>query len=230
VPLGDLGGGSDFAGFYNHLGIPSAGFGFGGPYGVYHSAYDSFDWMRRFGDTSFVAHAAAGSLAALFMARLANADLVPFDYVAFTAHLRNQVATLADSARAGHLTAPQRATLARALNRLGASATRWAHARDAARGTAPTPETLAAANRELRGVERALTRPEGLRERSWMRNLVFAADRDNGYATVALPSISEALTDGDAALVAREVADLAARIDAAAAALVRATRVLTLRG
>ncbi|MEP6573153.1 MAG: M20/M25/M40 family metallo-hydrolase, partial [Gemmatimonadota bacterium] len=39
VTLGELGGGSDFAGFYNHLGIPAFDFGFGGPGGVYHSAY-----------------------------------------------------------------------------------------------------------------------------------------------------------------------------------------------
>src|SRR5690606_40658713 len=45
--IGDLGGGSDFAGFYNHLSIASASYGFGGPYGVYHSAYDNADFIGR---------------------------------------------------------------------------------------------------------------------------------------------------------------------------------------
>ena len=48
--MGDPGGGSDFAGFYNHLGIPIAEWGFGGQGGVYHSQYDSYAWMTKFGD------------------------------------------------------------------------------------------------------------------------------------------------------------------------------------
>jgi N-acetylated-alpha-linked acidic dipeptidase len=52
-PMTDPGGGSDFAGFYNHLGIPIADWGFGGPTGVYHSQYDDFAWMSRFGDSTF---------------------------------------------------------------------------------------------------------------------------------------------------------------------------------
>ena len=48
--MGDPGGGSDFAGFYNHLGIPIAEWGFGGAGGVYHSQYDSYAWMTKFGD------------------------------------------------------------------------------------------------------------------------------------------------------------------------------------
>ena len=51
--MGDPGGGSDFAGFYNHLGIPIAEWGFGGAGGVYHSQYDSYAWMTKFGDTGF---------------------------------------------------------------------------------------------------------------------------------------------------------------------------------
>src|SRR5437773_1027615 len=49
-PMGDPGGGSDFAGFYNHLGVPISEWGFGGAGGVYHSMYDSFHWRTTFGD------------------------------------------------------------------------------------------------------------------------------------------------------------------------------------
>ncbi len=51
--MGDPGGGSDFAGFYNHLGIPIAEWGFGGQGGVYHSQYDDYAWMTKFGDPGF---------------------------------------------------------------------------------------------------------------------------------------------------------------------------------
>ncbi|MGH7633477.1 MAG: M20/M25/M40 family metallo-hydrolase, partial [Gemmatimonadaceae bacterium] len=62
--MGDPGGGSDFAGFYNHLGMPIAEWGFGGPGGVYHSQYDDFTWMSKFGDPGFTYHAAAARIAA----------------------------------------------------------------------------------------------------------------------------------------------------------------------
>ncbi|HEU0055177.1 MAG TPA: transferrin receptor-like dimerization domain-containing protein, partial [Longimicrobium sp.] len=83
-----------------------------------------------------------------------------------------------------------------------------------------------AANAALLRVERALTRPEGLRSRPWFRNLIYAADEDNGYANIVFPSVNEAARRGDRDLTAREIADLAARFTAAAAALTDATRAL----
>src|SRR6476661_6348555 len=81
--MGDPGGGSDFAGFYNHLGMPIAEWGFGGPGGVYHSQYDDFTWMSKFGDPGFVYHAAAARIAAGMALRIANAEILPYDYVEF---------------------------------------------------------------------------------------------------------------------------------------------------
>ena len=73
-------------------------------------------------------------------------------------------------------------------------------------------------NAALRKVERAFTRPEGLVTRPWFRNLIYVADEDNGYANMVFPSVNEALRAGDAARTTREIADLAARFDAATAA------------
>lgn len=225
VRLGDLGGGSDFAGFYNHLGIPSAALGFGGPYGVYHSAYDSFDWMRQFGDTTFEAHAAAAALSALFLARMANAAIPPFDYVAFAGHLQDQASALASGRRSPRLDAASAKVLELSLARFAASARAWAQARDQDLAAVPASR-LVAANAQLRAVERALTRPDGLASRPWFRNLVFAADRDNGYDNVALPSVAEALADGDQLRVRAEVEDLAQRIGTAAGHLDRGAGIL----
>jgi uncharacterized membrane protein len=62
--------------------------------------------------------------------------------------------------------------------------------------------------------------------RSWNRNLVFSTDARNGYATIALPSIAEALIAEDPERVAREVDDLAMRVRAAAGRLDAAARSL----
>ena len=88
-PMGDPGGGSDFAGFYNHLGIPHADWGFGGAGGVYHSAYDSRHWMETFGDPGYRYHATAARIGSCHGAlRLANADILPYDYVEFARTMR----------------------------------------------------------------------------------------------------------------------------------------------
>ena len=54
--LGILGSGSDYTAFVDHYGIPALNFEFDGPYGVYHSEYDSMYWMENFGDPTFEYH------------------------------------------------------------------------------------------------------------------------------------------------------------------------------
>jgi N-acetylated-alpha-linked acidic dipeptidase len=224
--LGNLGGGSDFAGFYNHLGIPSFGFGFGGPYGVYHSAYDSYDYMTRFSDPGALSHAAAARLAAVMTARMANAAVVPFDYEAFGRHLADLVDPVSKKAVEQGWDAAQLDPIERAARGLEMAGARFNTRRDAVLRGAPEPDLLAGVNAELRLVEQALARPEGLEGRPWMRNLVFAADRDNGYATIPLPSVSEAIRAEDRERMQEEVADLVARIRRATAALERAAAAL----
>jgi len=225
---GDPGGGSDFAGFYNHLGIPIVEWGFGGPAGVYHSQYDSFDWMRRFGDPGFRFHAAAARIGAAMVLRLADADVLPYDYAEYARTLARALPALdARGATVGAgpaVTAP----VAAALGAMERAAAAFAAARDSALAAAapPSARSLAAANEALKRVERTITRPEGLRTRAWFRNLVYAADEDNGYATVVFPSVAEAIRDRDAARAGREAADLAGRIGAATAAIEEAGRAL----
>ena len=211
--IGDLGGGSDFAGFYNHLGIPAMGFGFGGPGGVYHAAYDTWTFLERFADPGYVAHVAASQLAVVVLARLANADVLPLDYGTFGRYLVPHVDRLEAEARKLGMTIGFD-DLRQALQRLAASGDALARRRDSALG-AGTPAP-AAANARLRVTEHELARPAGLAGRPFQRNLVFASDRDNGYATIALPGIAEALRDRDEARARREVEELAARVRAAA--------------
>lgn len=228
-PMGDPGGGSDFAPFYNHLGIPIAEWGFGGPGGVYHSQYDDYNWMSKFGDPGFLYHAAAARVAAGMVLRVANADVLPYDYVEFARTMRRYLPDI-DRAFAKRRwsgdapTAPLRA----AIDRMEQVAVAFASSRDSALATGSVPRaTLTQTNQALLRVERALTRPEGLRSRSWFRNLIYVADEDNGYANMPLPSINEAIRRGDAALTTREIADLASRFDDATRAIADAQRAIS---
>jgi N-acetylated-alpha-linked acidic dipeptidase len=223
--MGDPGGGSDFAGFYNHFGIPHADWGFGGPGGVYHSAYDSPRWMEQFGDTGYVAHAAAARLAAAMLLRLANAEVVPFDYVEFGTTMRrytDRTTRLLQSVGAGDASA-----LDAAWQRFTAAAAAFNSARDSVLASGPLAlAAQRATNAALRQVERRLARPEGLRSRPWVRGVIYAADVDNGYSTMVFPTIGEAVRRRDAALARAELADLVTRVDAAADALAGARRAL----
>lgn len=224
--MGDPGGGSDFAGFYNHLGIPHSEWGFGGPYGVYHSQYDDFAWMSRFGDPQFTSHAAAARVGAGLLLRLANADVLPYDYVEFARTMRGYLPMMEAAARRAGWELSM-APLGDAVGRMQQAAAEFAAARDARLAAgAPARGVLARTNAALRGVERALTRPEGLRTRPWYRALIYAADENNGYSNVVFPSVSEAVRAGDRALAERELADLVSRFDAATAALVAAREAL----
>lgn len=226
--LGDLGGGSDFMGFYNHLGVPSIEFGFGGRGGVYHSAYDTWSFLERFADPGYHSHVAAAQVAALLIARLANSEVVPFEY----GDLGDYLTELVDRTRrepGSTAIASQLTDLASAAGLFASLGQRFSLARNAAlAGDRPVPPaTLATVDGLLRQVERALLTPEGLPGRPFLRNLVFASDRDNGYANVQFPAIVEALRDDDSRRAGQAADDLARRVRTAAGLLDRARVALT---
>ena len=224
-PMGDPGGGSDFAGFYNHLGIPIADWGFSGPQGIYHSAYDSYHWMTKFGDPKFEYHVAAARIGASMLLRIANADILPYDYVEFARTMR-RFGTRVDSAIASKHWKTSTAGLTSAITRMEDAAVAFNVARDRALTAQLSTATLKQVNANLLEVERQLTRPQGLVTRSWFRNLIYASDENNGYATMVLPSVNEAIRLGEESAVERELADLASRFDAATHMLQHATALI----
>ncbi|HXO84468.1 MAG TPA: M20/M25/M40 family metallo-hydrolase [Gemmatimonadales bacterium] len=223
LTMGNLGGGSDFAGFYHHLGIPSGGIGFDGPDGIYHSMYDSYDWMTRFGDPGYKSHRAGAQLVSVILGRLANSDILPLDYASFGIEMNALVAQLDSGIAAKKWTGVSTQSLKDALDRLTAVARAFNAARDTAKANDGRSTRV---NRALMQVERRLTRAEGLVSRPWFRSLQFASDIDNGYATMAFPTVNEAIRYADAATVNKEIADLVTRVDQARAALVEAAAAL----
>jgi N-acetylated-alpha-linked acidic dipeptidase len=83
-----IGSGSDHTVFLNFIGMPVLGLGFDGDYGVYHSAYDDFFWMNHFGDPGYQYHALMSQLWGVTALRLANADLLPFDFATYAQNIR----------------------------------------------------------------------------------------------------------------------------------------------
>src|SRR5256884_677910 len=77
-----LGSGSDYTAFLQHDGVASLNIGFGGEDGggIYHSIYDDFYWYTHFSDTDFSYGRALAQTGGTAMMRLADADLLPFEF------------------------------------------------------------------------------------------------------------------------------------------------------
>jgi len=80
-----LGSGTDFTAFLDHLGIATLDLGYGGEdeQGIYHSIYDDFYWYTHFSDTDFVYGRALAQTVGTSVMRLADAEVLPFDFVNF---------------------------------------------------------------------------------------------------------------------------------------------------
>jgi len=99
--IGALGSGSDYTAFLDHLGVASVNLGFGGEDGggIYHSIYDDFYWYTHFSDGDFVYARALAQTAGTAAMRLADAELLPFDFDDFTDTMRRYVAEVERLAR-----------------------------------------------------------------------------------------------------------------------------------
>jgi N-acetylated-alpha-linked acidic dipeptidase len=200
-PVSILGSGSDYTVFFNHIGIPSVDMLFDGPYGVYHSAYDSHEWMKRQGDPGFAYHAAMARLWGVMALRLANADAMPFDFSVYGRDLVSYMDDLEAVARIRNVPLDLGAARAQAgrlvtLSRLAPGAA--------------DPDTA----EPLRLAERDLLAPDGIPDRPWFRHLVYAPLPS--YAAETLPGVREAVMAGDADRAARQAALLADAIRRAA--------------
>lgn len=79
---------SDFAPFLQHAGIASIDLYFGSDFPVYHTAFDSYDWMMNFGDPSFHRHVTAAGIWGLVALRLADDPILPFNYLSYATELQ----------------------------------------------------------------------------------------------------------------------------------------------
>jgi N-acetylated-alpha-linked acidic dipeptidase len=207
-----IGGGSDYAVFLNFLGVPVADLAFRGPYGVYHSRYDTHAWVSRIGDPGFEYHAALVQVVGLLTLRLANADVLPLDYRDYAARIEEYVGDVADSLR----DRPAFAGLQAAAREM----TEAAAALEAARRHALEANDnglFESIDRRLIRAERALLDEEGLPGRPWYRHLIFAPRFS--YAPETLPAVTEAIEADDPDKLTVAMAHLAAALRRAAAAL-----------
>jgi N-acetylated-alpha-linked acidic dipeptidase len=193
---GALGSGSDFAVFIDHLGVPSLGPGFGGENGIqYHSLYDTLKWFQKFADPGYRYGAAQADMVARMVLRLANADVLPFDYTGTAEAIGRWVDELRPLDAAGELRPSLVALAASAIAMRAAAADANAaidRLLDGDAAALPARE-LFDLNGLIMQVERDFVDPHGLPGRPWYRYLLEAPGYYTGYAAKTLPGVREAM-------------------------------------
>jgi N-acetylated-alpha-linked acidic dipeptidase len=214
VPVGDLGSGSDYTAFLQHLGVPATDISSSGSYGVYHSVFDNFAWFKKFGDPDFVYEQQMARIFGLQMIRMANADVIPYDYEEYA----KEVDSYLDAAeKRAHDKFGEKGLDFAQVN---AAAHRFetAGAKMLSREKNP-PRDVSRLNQVLLDTERAFLVPQGLPHRSWYHHAIYAPGEYTGYAAVVIPGVNEALDKGDKERAQQQLAVLAAALERAAKTL-----------
>jgi N-acetylated-alpha-linked acidic dipeptidase len=190
-----VGSGSDHTVFLNHLGRPVMNLGFTGDYGVYHSAYDDHFWMAKIGDPTFEYHTALTRIWGLVALRLANSDILPFDFAANGAALQVFLTELRDANKI----APERLPLGRLRERVAefeaaGKQLRELTLRDLGTGNA-SPQQVAHLNARLLQVESNWLDPAGIPGRPWFQHLLYGSRYT--YAHLEFPGLTEAVEGGN---------------------------------
>jgi N-acetylated-alpha-linked acidic dipeptidase len=214
APVGDLGSGSDYTVFLQHLGVPSSDVSSTGPYGVYHSVFDNFNWFKKFGDPDFKYEQQMARVYGLEVVRMADTDVLPYDYETYGKEIEIYLDAAEKKAESKFgKTAPTFAAASEAAKRLEDAGAKSLQRQGKA------PSNAVEVNRALREAERALLIPEGLPNRPWYHHAIYAPGQYTGYAAVVIPGVNEAIDKGDADRTTQQLAALTAALNRAAKTL-----------
>lgn len=261
MTIGALGSGSDYTAFIHHIGVPSINIGFGGEDdgGEYHSIYDSYDLYVRFKDPKFEYGVALAKTAGRMTMRLANADVLPFEFKTFhktVSTYMTEVIALLDNTREttdveNQMVAEKRYALAADptqkyvppvkkepvpfLNfsslQNAISALEKASTKFADLYAAnPKPNTnLNSLNKMLYQAEQKLLVTDGLPKRPWFKHSIYAPGFYTGYGVKTLPGIREAIEQRDWATAQIQIENAAKAINSYTENIEAASKILMMR-
>ena len=226
-PVGALGSGSDYTAFLDHVGIASMDMGLNGRGGdgTYHSTYDNPTWFKKFIDPQFKYSVLASQVTGVALLRLADAEVLPFDYESYGRQILEYVSEIEQQAVKASADDAKKVDFAGL--RAAADAFAQAGAAIRTRGetllSAPDKSGLARINRSLMMAERDLIDPAGLPDRPWYRHVIYAPGLYTGYGVKTIPGVREAIDAGNFTRAAEQ-----ARV--VIRALLRAARTLSGEG
>ena len=201
IPIEALGSGSDYTAFLDHVGIASMDMGLNGRGGdgTYHSTYDNPTWFKKYIDPQFKYSVLASQVTGVALLRLADAEILPFDYESYGRQILEYVGEIEQQAVKASAEDARKVDFAGL--RAAADAFAQAGAAIRTRGetllSAPDKSELARINRRLMMAERDLIDPAGLPDRPWYRHVIYAPGLYTGYGVKTIPGVREAIDAGN---------------------------------
>ncbi|HLH09288.1 MAG TPA: transferrin receptor-like dimerization domain-containing protein [Terriglobales bacterium] len=184
-----------------------------GDYGVYHSAFDNYDWFRRFGDSTFEYSQELSRVFGLQVLRMAEADVLPYDYESYGMDISNYLRTAETNA------ADVFGKQTPSFTEVNAAAARFTQAGRHIGQAEVTAQDPAQLNRILIQTERSFLLSKGLPRRPWFKHAIFAPSELKVYSASVLPGISEGIDQRDVELTRVEIEALTKILNHASALL-----------
>lgn len=191
-----LGTDSDYTGFFNHLGISSASFGFRDEETeIPHDA----EWMESTGDPTFEYHQALTKIWGLLVFRLSSDIILPMHVQDYSTEMIRHINIL--TAKQGCQSFP---FISSAMNSLASTSlhfekkrNKWHHQVSVHKHISKKlAKHVVKANERLLQFERALLDPQGIAtERPWFKHVVYGPQLNTGLAE-SFPGLTEAIESG----------------------------------
>ena len=213
VDVGDLGSGSDYTPFFQHLGVPSTDIGSSGAYGVYHSAFDNYNWYVKNADPDFTLLQQQARVFGLEVIKMADAEVLPYDYATYASEIEVYLQSAKKKAAEAGMKEVK-------FDAAFAAAQRFARAAaDIQKKEQAGVTDVAAFNQTLLDAEHALLSAAGLPGRPWYKHTIYAPGEFTGYAAVVIPGVNEAIDAKEAPRAEKQMAILSEALDRASVVL-----------
>jgi N-acetylated-alpha-linked acidic dipeptidase len=199
--VGALGSGSDYTAFLDHVGIASLDMGLNGRGGdgSYHSTYDNPTWFKKYIDPQFTFSVLAAQTTGVALLRLADAEVLPFDYESYATQILDYIGEIEQQATKASADEAKKVDFAglRSAGQAFAKAGADVRARGEAMLNGADAAAFAAINHRLIMAERDLIEPAGLPDRPWYRHVIYAPGLYTGYGVKTIPGVREAVDAGN---------------------------------
>ncbi|KAL0714418.1 hypothetical protein Bca4012_021397 [Brassica carinata] len=213
---------SDFSGFLHHAGIPSIDMYYGADYPVYHTAFDSYDWMIRNADPLFHRHVAMAGIWGLLGIILADEPVLPFDYISYAEQLQAHRDALSKLLQGKVSVDP----LSMAIQEFSIIAKEVKDEAKKLEEQAYSKNDVAAAarrrefNDRMMLAERGFLDSEGIKGKEWFKHLVYGPAAEQESKLGFFPGIADAIaTNSSEGVIEHEIWRVARAIQRASKAL-----------
>lgn len=235
-----LGSGSDYTPFIQHAGIASLNLGFGGENagGEYHTIYDTYPHYKRFKDPEFAYGVALANTAGRISLRLANADILPFEFKQWHSTVSGYLDEIMKESKKMRIEVEKHNMMVgKNMFELAADPKKpflkpkkkqvipfldftplqnqLAALKSTIEGISKldvsklSKEKRNSLNKRLMLAEHVLTSEEGLPRRSWYKHQIYAPGFYTGYGVKTLPGVREAVEEKNWKEAQEQIAKLA---------------------